>query len=468
MSEVLITGGQVVDPANGIHGRLDVLLEGERVVAVEPDIAPKAGQDTIDATGHLVLPGLVDSHVHLGEPFGAAAGHRMLARAGVTCALDMAGEPGSYVAGIRNHGAGITTSYVYPLVPGENISGPNPSSQDLTTARDQALQWAALGLKILGGHYPLTPDATRATIELAAQEPTWCAVHAGTTSTGSNIDGLEELVVLADGLPVHIAHINSYCRGQVTGNALLEATRAIAAVASAPRARSESYLGLINGTSATVENGVPRSNVTKTCLQTGGFPATADGLEAAILAGWALIQGERNGETVLLPPAEGLAHYRRHHTAVGVSFPVNSAAVGIAVATAKEAGDFVVTAISTDGGAIPRNTTLKQGLALVAYGALSLDELVTKACHHPALMLGLPAKGHLGPGADADIAIVNPITATPTWVLAHGEVVVRQGEVVGRGGRVATTAAGASFVREAGLTPLIAEPEWVLNPAGAV
>src|SRR5690606_40581822 len=66
-------------------------------------------------------------------------------------------------------------------------------------------------------------------------------------------------------------------------------------------------------------------------LQMGGFPPTADGLEAAILAGWAIIQAERDGETVLLPPDEGLAHYRERHTAVGLSFPVNSAAVGIAV-----------------------------------------------------------------------------------------------------------------------------------------
>jgi cytosine/adenosine deaminase-related metal-dependent hydrolase len=465
VNQVLIAGGEVIDPAHGIHGQFDVLVEGEQVLAVEPAIAPKPGWDTIDATGHLVMPGLVDTHVHMCQPFGSAVGHRMLAKAGVTCALDMAGEPGSYVAGIREQGAGITTSYVYPLVPGDSISGASPSTQELTAARDQALQSAALGVKVLGGHYPLTPEATRATIQLAAERQCWCAVHAGTTHAGSDIDGLEELVDLAGGLPVHIAHVNSYCRGQRTGNALLEATRAIAAVAGAPRTRSESYLGLINGTSATVENGVPRSNVTKTCLQMGGFPPTAEGLEAAILAGWALIQGDRDGETVLLPPAEGLNHYRDHHTAVGLSFPVNSAAVGIAIATAKEDGAFVVTAISTDGGAIPRNTTLRQGLALVAYGALSLDDLVTKACHHPAIMMGLPAKGHLGPGADADIAIVDPATATPTWVLAHGEIIVRQGQVVGRGGRVATTPAGMAFVREAGLIPLLAEPDWILTPS---
>jgi hypothetical protein len=373
----------------------------------------------------------------------------------------MAGEPESFLAGIRDQGAGIACGYVYPLIPGDTVSGADPGSAELLQRRDQALASGALGVKVLGGHYPLTPDATAATIKVAADAHCWCAVHAGTTKTGSDINGLEELIALADGLPVHVAHVNSYCRGQRTGDPLAEASRAIAAVASAPRAHSESYLALINGTSATIEHGVPKSNVSKTCLETGGFPATADGMEAAIRAGWAIIQGLDEGETVLLPPEPGLAYYHQHQTAVGVSFPVNSPAVGIAIALAKANGAFVVTALSTDGGAIPRNTTLRQGLALVAYGALSLDELVVKACLEPARMLGLASKGHLGPGADADIAIVDPVTATPTAVIADGKVILRDGHVSGSGGRVVTTPAGVPFLATAGIEHVVAAPDWI-------
>ena len=39
--------------------------------------------------------------------------------------------------------------------------------------------------------------------------------HVGTTKTGSNIQGLEEAVKLAEGKPLHIAHINAYCRGYI-------------------------------------------------------------------------------------------------------------------------------------------------------------------------------------------------------------------------------------------------------------
>ena len=67
-----------------------------------------------------------------------------------------------------------------------------------------------------------------------------------------------------------------------------------------------------------------------------------------------------------------------------------------------------MTALSTDGGAIPRNTTIEQGLALVEFGALTLDDFVRKACLNAARMFGLDRKGHFSPGADADIAVVDP------------------------------------------------------------
>jgi hypothetical protein len=42
------------------------------------------------------------------------------------------------------------------------------------------------------------------------------------SEAGSDIAGLEELLELADSLPVHVAHVNSYCRGQHTGDPLLK------------------------------------------------------------------------------------------------------------------------------------------------------------------------------------------------------------------------------------------------------
>lgn len=49
----------------------------------------------------------------------------------------------------------------------------------------------------------------------AAQLGAYTAFHAGSVEHGSNIEGMLEAVELADGNPLHLAHINAYCRGTV-------------------------------------------------------------------------------------------------------------------------------------------------------------------------------------------------------------------------------------------------------------
>ncbi len=65
----LLRGGRVVDPANGIDGDFDVLIDGDRIAAVGRGLpAPDEGE-TIDVPpGAIVCPGFIDMHVHLREP----------------------------------------------------------------------------------------------------------------------------------------------------------------------------------------------------------------------------------------------------------------------------------------------------------------------------------------------------------------------------------------------------------------
>ena len=69
MSSLLIRGGRVVDPAQGIDRVDDLLVRDGRVAAIGP-AGQEAARDveTIDATGLVVTPGLFDMHVHLREP----------------------------------------------------------------------------------------------------------------------------------------------------------------------------------------------------------------------------------------------------------------------------------------------------------------------------------------------------------------------------------------------------------------
>src|SRR5688572_7534060 len=64
----LLKGGRVVDPANGIDGVQDILIDGERIARVGRDLPPD-GADVVEIPAHVVIcPGFIDMHVHLREP----------------------------------------------------------------------------------------------------------------------------------------------------------------------------------------------------------------------------------------------------------------------------------------------------------------------------------------------------------------------------------------------------------------
>jgi dihydroorotase len=62
--ELLIRGGRVLDPGRNVDGLLDVAIRGGRIVAVRKGIPASSAADVLDAGGSLVVPGLIDDHVH--------------------------------------------------------------------------------------------------------------------------------------------------------------------------------------------------------------------------------------------------------------------------------------------------------------------------------------------------------------------------------------------------------------------
>jgi dihydroorotase len=65
----LLKGGRVVDPANGVDGAFDVLIDGDRIARVGRDLPVEDGVQVIEVPkGFVVVPGLIDMHVHLREP----------------------------------------------------------------------------------------------------------------------------------------------------------------------------------------------------------------------------------------------------------------------------------------------------------------------------------------------------------------------------------------------------------------
>ncbi len=63
---LLIRGGRVIDPANGVDAVCDVWIDNGRIAGI--GCFDGAAETTIDAAGQIVCPGLIDMHVHLREP----------------------------------------------------------------------------------------------------------------------------------------------------------------------------------------------------------------------------------------------------------------------------------------------------------------------------------------------------------------------------------------------------------------
>ncbi|HKC79658.1 MAG TPA: dihydropyrimidinase, partial [Gemmatimonadaceae bacterium] len=88
-------GGNVVTPAGTFRG--DVGISGEKISALGVNLEADKETKIVDATGHHVIPGVLDVHVHLELPFMGAVsaddyrtGTRAGARGGVTTVIDFA------------------------------------------------------------------------------------------------------------------------------------------------------------------------------------------------------------------------------------------------------------------------------------------------------------------------------------------------------------------------------------------
>ena len=91
---LLIRGGRVVDPSQGLDEILDLLLVNGAVFSLAENAGPAVDAREIDAVGLVVTPGLIDAHVHLREPGQEhketiATGTRAAAAGGFTAICSM-------------------------------------------------------------------------------------------------------------------------------------------------------------------------------------------------------------------------------------------------------------------------------------------------------------------------------------------------------------------------------------------
>ena len=87
--DVIVKGGRVIDPRNGVDTRSDVGLRSGKVARVG-DLSEAEARDVVDAAGKIVTPGLIDLHTHLFKDFSIFGidVDELSPRTGVTTSVD--------------------------------------------------------------------------------------------------------------------------------------------------------------------------------------------------------------------------------------------------------------------------------------------------------------------------------------------------------------------------------------------
>jgi dihydroorotase len=83
--DLVIRGGRVIDPGRRLDRTADVAIRGGQIAAIEGRIPASAAAESIDASGKLVVPGLIDVHLHARD---AALPPSAILATGVTSMID--------------------------------------------------------------------------------------------------------------------------------------------------------------------------------------------------------------------------------------------------------------------------------------------------------------------------------------------------------------------------------------------
>src|SRR5258708_34728096 len=122
MTDLILRGGRIIDPASGRDETADVAFADGRVKAVGPDL-PDRGVEIVDAHGLLVVPGLIDLHTHVywgGTSLGVDAAD-VARQSGTTTFVDAGSAgPGNF-HGFRRH---VIEPSPLRIIPYLNISFP--------------------------------------------------------------------------------------------------------------------------------------------------------------------------------------------------------------------------------------------------------------------------------------------------------------------------------------------------------
>ena len=403
MTTTLITRGTLITPRGEMRG--DLLLAGEKIAAIGPDLTTAGVDRVIDAAGCVVLPGLVDPHTHIvldtgiyKTPDDWAVGTRTAACGGVTTVIDFAtqfaGQDMHRALTARQAEVGGLAQIDYGLH--MMLTALPESEAELNVWMVDLLTAGINSIKVYTTYRPnyyQDDDALLRVFRAAAAHDVVVMIHC---ENDALVAAARERLVKAGktGLAYHGQARPALAEVEAANRALFLADRAgeqgVGAAqvyvvhCSASGTVDEVTHAVCRGQPAIAETTVQYLTLDET-VYTGPHPE------------WGIMQPplREENEKILL----------WKQVADGIISTIGTDHCDYTISQKREHTEFT----KTPGG-IPGLETLLPLLATegVAAGRISWSRLVEVCCANPARIFGLGDKGRLEPGADADAVIYDP------------------------------------------------------------
>ncbi|OMH32500.1 hydrolase [Tersicoccus sp. Bi-70] len=412
---ILLKGGHVVDPANDVDRVTDIAVDGGHVVETGDDLAPEPGDRILDCEGLLVVPGLIDIHLHLGDLFEVStqpifeatqdgvtfalspgAGNTLMAPALLGAEVDR-GLPinlGVFIGAANLLGTMLSVDEIITMLKGE--LDPEIATTRMTRNPITALTAPlCIGIKDHMGHFIQADDRIDAIYRITSEAGLLYMSHTQDPTHA------ERVVSLSNGRPVHLGHATA--AGSGSHGDPVESMARVLALVEEPHVSAEFVTSMLRPSLGSREG----LKMTKASQQ---------------LAMDALHRGD-------------------------VDILISD---GQLEATMKGFGDT--------------RDNIPAILEVAESGVLTLSRAVATMTANPARLLSERTRnpwwtektGHLGAGALGNVTVINQHEKRAIWTLVNGEIVAFESRSVRRGAGAGGWVSRWGMVRRTGVGDLVA------------
>jgi formylmethanofuran dehydrogenase subunit A len=493
-----IKGGRVIDPANGRDGVEDIWFRDGRIV--DAPAGSPTGDDTYDATGKIVMAGAIDIHSHIAGSNVNTARLVMPELQGVAAEGSQASTAwGNFATGCRYAVMGFTTVVEPAVAPDYSLHAHLEladipiidkatlavlgnddyllslmrTGESASAVRDY-VAWTlattrALGIKVInaGGaaafkanvrefslddvvpFYGVSSRAIVKTLQRAVHElgvPHPLHVHCNNLGLAGSADTALATIAAAEGVPLHLAHLQFYGYGKEGDRGFSSAAARLAEAVNASKSVTIDVGQVMFGQTVTISSDVLRQ-----------FNAR----KQASPKKWVIFDGDANGGGIVPYNYRAADFYNAVQWCVGLELflliddpnrvffttdhpngaPFTTYPDIFALLMSRELREQWIAGLPP---AVKHVTTLAS-----IKREYSLHEIATMTRAAPAKLLGLGDRGHLAPGAIADVAVYSDdadraaMFRAAALVFKDGDLVVREGKVTRhRWGRALTVVPG--------------------------